>query len=160
MFAKTILLFIAAVTFLTFSEGFSTQNRIVSRRSTIKMMWDTKKMGGANAGTIKQKKIAVHEEETIKDFFRRVPLGTGSDDRFPTYPKEKEQEMEHAQLSRIDQSLRQKSLKMALEGKYHGVFGKMALISRAVHEGTLAKSSTIGASMSAGGLLKDWDMDI
>lgn len=146
------------------SQGFSFQNRIVSHRSarhsTLNMMWDTKKMGGANAGTIEQKKIVHEEEETIKDFFRRTPPGSGADDRFPTFPKEKEQEIEHAKLSRIDQSLRQKTLKMSLEGNHFGSVDKLTLISQAINEGILSATTTKTASMSAGGLYKEWDMTI
>ena len=92
------------------------------------------------------------------DLFRRAPPGSGSDDRFPSFPKEHDQKIEHAQLSRIDQSLRQKTLKMALEGSRVGEVHKLSLISRAVHEGILSESTTKVASMSAGGLFKDWDM--
>ena len=113
-------------------------------------------MGGAHAGTIEQKKVPVEEVDAIKELFRRTPPGSGADDRFPSYPKDNEQD--HAQLSRIDQSLKKNSLKMALEGSRLGSVSKLSLISQAVDEGILAESSTKVASISAGGLFKDWEM--
>jgi len=163
MFAiKTILFFVIAAMIVP-SQGFSFPYRLVSRSShsrhtTLNMMWDTKKMGGASS-TIEQTKAPVVEEESIKELFRRVAPGSGSDDRFPTYPKEKEQEMEHVQLSRIDQSLRQKSLMMALEGSRFGEVDKLTLIARAVNEGTMTDSPK-GTNMKKGGLLDDWNMTI
>ena len=72
MFATktTILFFIIGM--IVHSQGFSIPHRIISHRSSsrhthLSMMWDTKKMGGAHAGTIERKQAPV-EEEAIKGY--------------------------------------------------------------------------------------------
>ena len=84
------------------------------------------------------------------------------DERSPSILSDDLQDLESAQISRMDKAFRQHSLKMTLEGDYAGTAAKLFRIEQASSlEGTLPANFMNGASkvvnMKAGGLMADWD---
>jgi hypothetical protein len=132
------------------------------KRSSLSMMWDTQKVG--RKSIVETTIPKTQEEEAISTMFRRVPPGSGMDERSPTVISDELLEIESATISRIDRSFRQNSLKMALEGDFIGSAEKLNRIHLATASGILPDTMIAGsskvASLSAGGLFKDWDADM
>jgi hypothetical protein len=126
------------------------------------MMWDLTKKAKAGQGVAEITAPKISEEEVISNMFRRAPAGSGSDERFPSILSDELQDLESAQISRMDKAFRQHSLKMTLEGAHVGTAVKLQQIHLASSlHGTLPADFMAGASkvvnMKAGGLMADWD---
>ena len=155
-----LLVFAASTQGFTFGPARRLTTFSTRVSSSLSMMWDTKKLGGKAMVEITAPKV--HDEEEVSNLFRRAPPGSGMDERSPMILNDELQDIESASLSRMDKSFRQHSLKMALEGNFMGTEAKLQRIASAsAFEGTLPESmgpaSMKVASMTAGGLYKDWD---
>lgn len=155
-----VIVFATSIQGFTFGPGRLTTVPQIRASSSLSMMWDTKKLGGKALVEISPPKV--HDEEVTSNLFRRTPLGSGMDERSPTILNDEMQEIESASLFRIEKSFRQQALKMTLEGDYIGTASKLQRIASAsAFEGILPESLGLGstkvASMTAGGLYKDWD---
>jgi len=97
-------------------------------------------------------------------FFQRVSLGSGIDDRTAGVTNAIEMEENYRLLSNIHRAVQQKTLLMTLESPFCGELYKLELIQMAAAlDSTLPcitsfSSGTLRPSMlSAGGLMKGWE---
>jgi hypothetical protein len=104
-------------------------------------------------------------EQTAGQFFQRVSIGSGIDDRAVSDSKEKEDEKNYRLLSKINKTFQQKSLLMTLESSTCGELYKLDRINLAASlESTLPCTSSFNSgtvrssTLSAGGLMKEWDL--
>ena len=104
-------------------------------------------------------------EQTAGQFFQRVSIGSGIDDRAVSDSKEKEDEKNYRLLSKINKAFQQKSLLMTLESSTCGELYKLDRINLAAGlESTLPCTSSFSSgtvrssTLSAGGLMKEWDL--
>jgi len=104
-------------------------------------------------------------EQTTGQFFQRISIGSGIDDRVVSDSKDKEDERNYRLLSKISKTFQQKYLLMTLESSTCGELYKLDRIKLAASiESTLPCTSSFSADtvrssmLSAGGLMKDWDL--
>ena len=165
MFAnKTIILMVLA--FAIFTKAFTFQNRQLSTirvsKHTLSMMWDIKKFKKSNSpGIVETTPPPSEDTQNVSELFRRVPPGSGTDERSPLFTQfDQDAEI----LSKLDLSFRQQNLKMTLEHPSIGEVVKMNHIQAAVFSSTLPSSIFSGtskvASIVGGGLLNDWETTI
>mmetsp|Transcript_32441 Transcript_32441/g.44303 ORF Transcript_32441/g.44303 Transcript_32441/m.44303 type:complete len:159 (+) Transcript_32441:122-598(+) len=99
--------------------------------------------------------------DSTSSVFRRVPVGSGCDDRTVLTPFD--DEVKWASLSKIDKFFQQKTLLMGLESSSWGTAEKIERVRNAANFESLLPSSFSNEmirspNLKSGGLLKDWDM--
>jgi hypothetical protein len=84
------------------------------------------------------------------------------DERHSSFPSEEALENEYGTISKIDKSLRQYNLLMALKGDNFGEAEKLLAIEKATGDGALlsAPSSLQDSQLEAGGLFDEWDFEM
>lgn len=95
-------------------------------------------------------------------FPRKQPYGAGMDERHSSFPTEEALETEYETVSKIDKSLRQYNLLMALKGDNFGEAEKLLAIERASGDGALlsTQNSLQDPRLEAGGLFDEWEFDM
>ena len=102
------------------------------------------------------------QEQTTGEFFQRVSVGSGIDDR--TTHQIKDAEDDYEVLSNLNKSFQQKKLLMTLQSAHYGEVNKLKRIELASALEDILPASTIFSSkvvqsskLNAGGLMKDWE---
>ena len=123
-----------------------------SRRLTVSMnMWGVQKLGQSIIGAV------THQAQEIDSatFFKRIPVGSGTDDRGVG-----EDDSSKIFLEKCDTAFRRKDLLVALQTQVPNI-AKLSKISDAsLREGLLPQAISTNfyaAKLQAAGLLKDWN---
>jgi len=104
---------------------------------------------------------SIQGPDSTSSVFKRVPIGSGCDDRKVLSPSD--EEIKWASLSKIDKFFQQKTLLMGLESSAWGTAEKIERVRNAAFYESLLPTSLStevirSSNFKSGGLLKDWDM--
>lgn len=130
-----------------------------SSRLPLTMVWGLQKLGNPTKG------IEINPDEVVVDKHQpfgsdRLGSGSGVDERCSV---SEETESDWETVSKIDKMMRQRTLEMALGSSTVGDTQKVRMIEAAADvEGLLPSSfsSMKPASLTAAGLLNDWEFDM